>query len=99
MWAFTSVLSVYYVICILPLKRYMSVVGHMLEQGGKMVKRRFIGAWVLRPVVSGVILLFGALGFILSCGRVNPVLAAAGAKLGMWLRMLVEMFDFAHGGI
>lgn len=63
-----------------------------------MRKRRIFWLRISRPWIVLVILGFGALGLLLSL-PVQPAIAVSGGRIGILLRMLLEMLEFAHMGI
>jgi len=64
------------------------------------VRRRKV-FWVRIPslLVSFVILGFAGLGLILSVQGIAPAITVTGGKIGIFMRMLLEMMEFAHMGI
>mgnify|MGYP000854502364 CR=1 FL=1 len=58
--------------------------------------------WLVRvsqPVVAMVILGFGALGLLLSLPGGQPAVVVAGGRIGFFLRMFLDMLEFALLGI
>lgn len=52
-----------------------------------------------RPFITVFIICFGALGMLLSLPFYHPVIAVSGVRIGLILRIILEILDFVHLGL
>lgn len=52
-----------------------------------------------RPFITVTIIGFGVLGMFLSLPFFNPVIAVSGVRIGIILRIILEILDFVHLGL
>lgn len=52
-----------------------------------------------RPLVTVTIIGFGVLGMFLSLPFFHPVIAVSGVRIGIILRIILEILDFVHLGL